>query len=172
MILEYYGDKRSTRSNVPLINHINEGLIILNELMVCDTTKDAFCLHPMFQSDQNFYINWREIRKVDPETVACVIEYRSTANACLSDQAACVWNHIRSTNEIIMRTKPKLSPIRGVNDMLIADKVQNRKDFEIYHEGKHERSDELIFYFKSWLETLGIKEEKYQEYKELLIGVK
>jgi hypothetical protein len=53
--------------------------------------------------------------------------------------------------------------------MLIADKIQNRKDFELYHLGKHERSSELDSYFKNWLERLDITEEFYQETKKELI---
>ena len=52
--------------------------------------------------------------------------------------------------------------------ILIADKIQNRKDFELYHLGKHERSDELDSYFKNWLERLNISEEFYQETKNEL----
>ena len=51
----------------------------------------------------------------------------------------------------------------------IADKIQNRKDFELYHELTHPRSKELIQYFKNWLEKLGVSEEAYQEYKKRLM---
>lgn len=43
---------------------------------------------------------------------------------------------------------------RDLNDMLLADKIQNRKDFRMYHLGKHERSDELEAYFNLWIEWL------------------
>ena len=47
--------------------------------------------------------------------------------------------------------------------MLVADKVQNRKDFLAFHEGIHERTLELDYYFKYWLEALQITEEMYEE---------
>lgn len=46
--------------------------------------------------------------------------------------------------------------------MLIADKVQNYKDFEIYHKSTHPRSKELDQYFKNWLQKLNINTDQYQ----------
>ena len=43
-----------------------------------------------------------------------------------------------------------------VRDMLIADKIQNYKDFLFYHKGTHPRSRELEEYFKNWFGILGI----------------
>jgi hypothetical protein len=53
--------------------------------------------------------------------------------------------------------------------MLIADKIQNRKDFELYHEGTHERSLELKCYFIDWLWRLGVREGEYQEFKKSIL---
>lgn len=47
--------------------------------------------------------------------------------------------------------------------MLVADKVQNRKDFKRYHEGTHDRSRELAYYFDLWLTVLQISPERYEE---------
>ena len=55
-----------------------------------------------------------------------------------------------------------LSQIKCVNDMLIADKIQNRKDFESYHLGTHEKGDILELYFSNWLKVLSISEQQYQ----------
>ena len=56
-----------------------------------------------------------------------------------------------------------MSPLFEVNDMLIADKIQNKKDFMIYHFGKHERSEELHAYFDKWLDVLTIDNSGYQK---------
>ncbi|MDJ1501575.1 hypothetical protein [Xanthocytophaga agilis] len=64
----------------------------------------------------------------------------------------------------------RLSPLNEVNQMLIADKIQNRKDFERYHQQSHARSEELTIYFANWLKRLGISEEKYQHYCHQLPG--
>jgi hypothetical protein len=55
------------------------------------------------------------------------------------------------------------SVMAEVNEMLVADKVQNRKDFLLYHRGKHERSDALDLYFRRWLERLGVSEERFAD---------
>lgn len=79
-------------------------------------------------------------------------EYRWTANSYLS------FHPSRPLDEI------KLSPLEEVNQMLIADKIQNRKDFEMYHLGKHPSSERLQQYFSEWLERLGVSESMYQEF--------
>jgi hypothetical protein len=63
-----------------------------------------------------------------------------------------------------------LSPLEEVNKMLVADKIQNRKDFEIYHKENHPRAVELDKYFKNWLLKLSVTEEKYQSYCQNLLA--
>jgi len=53
--------------------------------------------------------------------------------------------------------------------MLIADKVQNRKDFEIYHSSTHDKKDRLAAYFAEWLEALEVSEDIYSHCKSELI---
>ena len=50
-ISKVYGDNRAKRSGLPLMNHIDEGLDILNILDSSDEAKRAFCIHPIFQSE-------------------------------------------------------------------------------------------------------------------------
>ncbi len=84
------------------------------------------------------------------------MEYRSVANEYLSHRT------IAHVDEI------RLSPLPEVNQMLIADKVQNCKDFELYHKATHPRSAELDLYFNNWLRRLGITPERYTTLKALL----
>lgn len=156
LIKNFYGDKTAKRSGVPLINHINEGLIVLDFIKASDIAKKAYCLHPLVQSDENLLLNADSLINIDPRVLIAVIEYRNIANSHLS------YRKITRLDEI------KLSPLKVVNDMLIADKIQNRKDFEIYHKDRHERSDELDCYFRDWLRRLGISEDVYDEIKEIL----
>lgn len=154
LIVEHYALQCAKRSRVPLINHINEGLQILTWLGESQRAKDAFCIHPMLQSDKDLSANWKEVADAcDSEVIMLAMEYRSVANEYLSDKVL-----------TIMPENVRLSPIPAVNNMLIADKVQNRKDFEIYHLGTHPRSNELERYFKVWLHRLGVSEDQYQKY--------
>lgn len=159
IIKTYYDDKTANRSGVLLMNHIDEGLKILDWINASIFAKKAYMIHPIFQSDEaikeidNYY---GIIEKIDFRVLINVMEYRSVANEYLSKR------EIQTLSEI------RLSPIKDVNDMLIADKIQNRKDFEIYHLGKHERSKELDLYFKNWLRKLNISEQMYGICKEKL----
>jgi hypothetical protein len=149
-ITSAYGERTTTRSRVPLINHIREGLYVLDSIGADLATKQAYCLHPMFQGDA-------ELGLVSPELVerfnrwalVLVVEYRNIANAYLSTRV------ISSIENIA------LSPLPQVQAMLIADKVQNRKDFDAYHKGTHPRSKELDQYFQNWFMRLGVSDEFY-----------
>lgn len=152
-ISQFYGDQKATRSGVYLMNHIDEGLYILEKIGASETAKKAYMLHPIIQSDEALKQNYDQLKEFDTKTIIALTEYRSVANEYLSSR------EIGSLDEI------RLSPLKDVNDMLIADKIQNRKDFELYHLGTHPRSNELDQYFKNWLEKLGISEETYQKFK-------
>lgn len=162
MIVEHYGDRTTKRSLVPLINHIHEGLEILDRLEADLTTKEAYAVHPLFQADDDLRANFTKIDRLDNMVAAYAMEYRNVANDFLSNQVATgpnAWGR-----EETYPLKPlRLSPIPAVNNMLIADKVQNRKDFIAFHQPTHPRSRELTFYFEHWLKRLGISEERYQE---------
>lgn len=150
MIEIYYGDRVAERSQVPLINHINEGVKILEELG-CDTnTIDAFRIHPLVQSDEALKgfmkTNWALI---EPKTVLLAMEYRQWANTWLSDK---VYKDDRAVPTY--NTSPNSGPLKEVAYLLWADKLQNYKDFLLYHKDTHPRSLELTLYFETWLTYL------------------
>lgn len=144
LISTHYGNQVAKRSQVPLINHIDEGLLILQELggATVESMK-AFCLHPLLQGDSDLLAHSRLVTQCDPYVIILAMEYRSVANEYLSDKVG--------TGHMI-----RISPLFEVNDMLIADKVQNYKDFITYHRGTHPRSDELDAYFNDWLNVLDV----------------
>lgn len=144
LIERYYGDKTATRSEVPLINHIYEGIEILEVIGASESAKRAFCLHPIVQRDADLKDNLELLKECDGDIVALAMEYRHVANAYLSTR------FITSISQI------ELGSMFEIAHMLIADKVQNWMDFEIHHRHKHPRSDELEEYFKYWFRKLGV----------------
>lgn len=141
-ISRFYGDRKATRSKVRLMKHIDDGLVILESINASPWAMFAWCLHPIFQED-------KYLKKVDDITlrnchwysVMLAMEYRATANAYLSHMSPRV---------------PDLSPLKDVNDMLIADKKQNYADFMKYHRKTHKRAKELESYFHLWFTALGV----------------
>ncbi|PZR03178.1 MAG: hypothetical protein DI536_36270 [Archangium gephyra] len=99
---------------------------------------------------------------ITANVIGLALEYRNIANNFLSDQIETgpnAWGREETYSKKPMR----LSPLPAVNLMLVADKVQNRKDFKRYHEGTHGRSRELAYYFDLWLTVLNISPERYEE---------
>jgi hypothetical protein len=96
------------------------------------------------------------------------MEYRNIANASLSDIVGYDGSVIGDHWECKLKRPIKKSPIGPVNAMLIADKVQNYKDFITYHKDTHPRSVELDFYFKSWLETLLVPDQLFEQLCSLI----
>lgn len=147
------------------MNHIDEGMWILKQIGASDFALRAFALHPLLQDDAalleftkpsttstNPSETSSAIESVDKYVLLLAMEYRWVANSYLS------FHPSRPITEI------KLSPIAEVNQLLIADKVQNRKDFEMYHYGTHPQSERLKQYFGEWLERLGVSEAQYQQW--------
>lgn len=152
-IAAHYGVRTARRSAVPLIRHIDDGLIVLDRLAANTATMRAFCLHPLIQADADLVAQLPNLDALDttPSIVALALEYRHVANAALS------------TREFVDATAIALSPVAEVNTMLVADKVQNRVDFLRYHRATHPRSAALDRYFRLWLERLGVDEARYIE---------
>lgn len=162
-IEQYYGNQRAKRSGVLKMNHIDEGLVIIeraadliNQYSDVDVqnTMKAFCLHPMLQSDEALVEVMSDIPDIGlmpHKALIYAMEYRSIANDYLSPK------HINNIGDI------KLSVLPEVNLMLIADKVQNYKDFIMYHKGYHPRSDELNEYFTNWLCKLDVHHGLYHK---------
>jgi hypothetical protein len=151
-IAKVYGQTRAKRSQVPYINHIDEGLFILETLFPEDIlVQKAFCLHPVFQEDNDLVKNLGlSLAKLDPQAIVLAMEYRHVANAHLPR------HDIKKPEEIY------LGPLEAsMRKMLIADKIQNCKDFELYNH-THSRAERLHHYFhKEWFPRLNVTEEIY-----------
>lgn len=161
----FYGDRVAERSKVPLINHIHEGVRILDAIGASQWAIRGFCLHPLFQNDAELLTQATKYLAETPNAypVMLVMEYRSVANNYLA--------YRKNPDGTVVNTPKsqlRVSCLKEVNDMLIADKVQNRKDFEAYHKGTHPQSARLDEYFKEWLEALKVNEGYYQELVETI----
>ena len=132
-IAAWYGERVARRSGVRLMAHIDEGLAVLAQIGASIAAMRAFCLHPLVQADSDLAVHGKRIEELtdDVAVVMLAFEYRNIANATLSTRT------IESAADI------PLSPLADVNAMLVADKVQNRKDFIAHHRGKHPRSEAL-----------------------------
>jgi len=146
-ISDYYKDDITDRSGVKLMNHIDEGIEILNQLGATPAAIAAYCLHPIFQNDADLTKNVAAIKLFDPYVIMLTMEYRRTANSYL-----CRPGTDDFTLDDICRVVGLLLP--EVKDMLIADKKQNSKDFMLYHYGVHKRTTQLHQYFKNWCNLL------------------
>lgn len=139
-IVEFYGQRTATRSGVELINHIHEGLMILDVINASEQAKDAYCLHPMVQNYEDVDVSWSSV-------LLLAEEYRNRANSYLCRPET---DNI-STLDDISKLVGKMS--KDCRDMLYADKVQNRKDFMLYHLN-HARANQLQKYFDLWIDYL------------------
>ena len=151
IIEKYYGNKITNRSNVHLINHIDEGLAILENIFATQEAKEAYILHPMLQDDAALLENFRNpgiLYNTHPSVLILAMEYRKTAMAFLP----------KDLNEIALNKPfgPVLSVLKDVNDMLIADKIQNQKDFYLYN-STIENANTLKRYFAMWIDVLNRK---------------
>lgn len=142
-ISAFYKDNTAKRHNIRLMNHIDEGIKILKYINASKEAYSAYCLHPMFQDDNNLQKHYHMLINFDIKIVVYLLEYRNTANQCL----------------LSSNTTPSKSVINEVNNMLIADKVQNYYSFMKYHYGNHKYSNELYNYFKNWHYCLGLKDK-------------
>ena len=154
-----YGDRRAARSGVLLMHHIDEGLQVLATRGASQRAMRAFCLHPLVQEDAALAAAYPRLAELTdaPQVLALALEYRNIANTTLSTRA------ITSAADI------PLSPLPEVNEMLVADKLQNWKDFVLHHRGTHARSAALDRYFALWHERLGVTAERARWFEALQI---
>lgn len=153
-IEEFYGHNRAKRSGTLLMNHINEGVFILKERGASDETQAAFMIHPLFQNDDNLggHVYSEYLGSFSQYVVLLAMEYRYIANSYLPKH---------DTRLIV------LSPLPEVNEMLVADKIQNRKDFTT-HSHRYSNANRLHNYFNEWLSALGISEVEYNKWVKKL----
>ena len=147
----HYGTQRAKRSNVLLINHIHEGMSILDAIGAPEITKRAFCLHPIVQNKVDIDVSWSD-------SYSLAVEYAEFANSFLckpeTDYVLTEHNITKQSTLIEICLFRNKVPSLAVAQMLYADKIQNRKDFRLYHVLTHSRAEELEMYFNTWIDYL------------------
>ena len=148
LITAHYKNERAKRSGVRLMAHIKEGVKILNDIEATEETKAAFAIHPMLQDTKELLKNITYVAsRVSTNVLVLALQYREAANAylCREETDHVTWfalkNQLRHEDHRVLQ-------------MLYADKLQNQKDFRLYHESTHPRKEELEKYFKTWLLAL------------------
>ena len=144
-IRDHYGDKKAERSGIPLIHHIVEGLMILTRIKAKRSIRQAWCLHPIVQSDDDLKAAIRmgipvNFGQQHIQALLLAMEYRHVANSFLSHHDGIEFKVIRD----------KVNAIPGIREMLIADKIQNWKDFSAQPRGTYANEDRLDIYFNEW----------------------
>ena len=165
LIEQKYKGKFAQRSGVSYMNHIVEGAFILWKIYGFDEELiEAYCLHPIFQSDkllsQLFTDGSSELTIISPRVIVLGMEYRRVASSYT------IKNKVKNPEDI------EIGPLSKVHQMLVADKIQNKKDFMKYMYLKHERpgyqktSERSVQYFDSWLARLAVSQEMYEHVVE------
>ncbi len=157
LITAFYGDRRARRSQVRYLVHIDQGLTVLTAIGASEAAHRAYALHPLVQGDEDLAANFDALTRaaptLHPHALGLAMEYRSVANAFLSPME----DHPGYDDPARIR----LSPLPEVNQMLVADKVQNYQDFLHYHRDTHPRAAALDRYFRAWLARLEISDAQF-----------
>lgn len=159
----HYGERKAERSKVPLIAHIVEGLMILTRIGAERVIREAWCLHPIVQSDNDLRSTLRRgipvnLGNHNVQSILYAMEYRAVANSYLSDMTVDI-------DEIWT----KVNAFTGIHKMLIADKIQNWKDFSAQPKGTYDNEEILHKYFHSWCyDILGLTETEVEGYMRLI----
>jgi len=156
VISKFYKGK-STSKGIPYTNHIDEGIGHLENLHVDDTTINAFILHPFVQCVNlvgtygKTLLTEKELEKhinifeIEPDIAHELLLYRKYANSYLCRPETDDYAYHEAVAAV-----EGLEQYPNVVKMLIADKLQNFKDFLKYRQD-HPRKVPLTYYFRFWL---------------------
>lgn len=132
IIQEYYKGKFAKRTGLSYMNHIHEGIMILEDI----DEQEAFMLHPIFQdgAEKNF-----DLKNIKKNVITLAKRYAKTANSYLPKDYE--------------KDPPKIPS--NIYRLLSIDKVQNYKDFILNkHVFSEEKVEQMKIYFSKWFEAL------------------
>ena len=154
-IAESFKGKTAERTSLPYMNHIDEGLRVLDALDATLVTKQAFCLHPLVQLDTvliNEITSVGYINTATPQAILLAMEYRNCLNKISSKSVIS-----KFSPRFVEKLQSRIKTFPGLYHMAVADKIQNNKDFtENYIDGssKHANYKGLTRYFNFWLHNI------------------
>lgn len=156
-VQKFYGDTKGHRSGQYYMNHIDEGLFIIRELcknhphvdLVLEAER-AFCLHPLMQDDAHF-VACKPASRWSNRALMLTVEYRNIANSYLP-------------KDTYTKTAPKEIVSEEVKIMLVADKIQNCKDYNLYVRESESATKvaQLDDYFEQWFDVLSVDRKLYE----------
>lgn len=148
---KYLSGQKASRTKADYFEHVEEGVKILQILGEPLVVQAAFAIHPLYQSDEALTNHYPLLSTFDPVTVALTMEYRSVANRGIRRE-------VKKNNWTV-----ELSCLFSVNQMLVSDKIQNRKLFLNHYPKNLADYAEIDRYFDVWLKALNISEKRYEE---------
>ena len=161
LIKEHYGVSKSN-FDVPLIQVVDDGLVLLAAMSAPAAVKGAWCLHPLLQSEEALEQSIRfplRIRGASPMAILFAMDFRLRIGS-YPLQNPVVYTDYRG----------RLIP--EVKMMLIAQKVQGRSAFLRRKDDYLPPSErgEMDLYYRNWLDYLGVSQQQYVELSTLIAG--
>ncbi len=168
----WYGSRTAVRSGLPFMRHIDQGLLVLQELTDDMDVLRAWCVHPLFQVNEFFEPMMKQSEShvaplinvvSNPRVVVFAMEYRAVANAFLSTDHDYVIVHEGTQ-------RPRISVLPQVNQMLLADKIQNYRDarLHVFSKVSADEAKSLDNYFHLWFSALGVGGWEVARYEAIL----
>lgn len=145
IISELYEGQKAKRTQLPYIKHIDDGLLILDDLDADLITKEAWCMHPIFQMPdlKEKVMDSKGQPQIRLATAILAAEYAETAN------------QYRTVNYQSFHDNLPEIPNSRVKKLLTCDKVQNYIELEnTRHLLPYETVDRTHRYLLNWLHHL------------------
>ena len=155
-------------SSDPLLQRIDDGLVVLGEINATTDAMHAFCLHPIFQADKDLATALGDLNLASfgPRAMALVMEYRSHANAWLPDKVRPIVavNLEGKVEKLRMAATgaPTYGPLEEVHHMLIASIVPRYKAMQDAPQGSEPLESEMAYYYGRWLSVLDVDGREYR----------
>jgi hypothetical protein len=158
MLEKHYHNEYDNITDRHYMSRVDDALAILTWLGVSDTVKESYLLQPYYYSDYSFKMfSGNSMRSmstfgIDANKIVNAMEFRHTSLSFIPGGDF---------------TKITTSSLDVVNKMLIANRIANKIDFELYF-SDHSMKNSFEDYFDNWLLELAVTDNMYNAFKEKL----